>query len=46
MNLQGLGALISIEAAGIALLSFKEGHESFQKARGSMICCDCKDNCN
>lgn len=38
-----IGGLDSIGAIGIALFSFKEGRESFGKAKGLM--CGCKNNC-
>lgn len=37
-----IGGLDSIGAIGIAGISFKEGREAFQKARGNMVC-SCKD---
>ena len=44
-ELTGIGGLDSIGAILIAWLSFREGRESFQKARGN-IACGCKDNCD
>jgi divalent metal cation (Fe/Co/Zn/Cd) transporter len=44
-ELTGIGGFDSLGAILIAGLSFKEGRESFQKAKGNMIC-TCKDNCN
>jgi len=44
-ELTGIGGLDSIGAILIAGLSFKEGRESFQKAKGN-ITCSCKNNCN
>ena len=41
----GIGGLDSIGAILIAWLSFREGRESFQKARGNIVC-GCKDNCH
>ena len=43
-ELTGIGGLDSIGAVLIAGLSFKEGRESFQKAKGNLACC-CKDDC-
>ncbi len=43
-ELTGMGSMDSIGAAGIAVFSFKEGRESFQKAKG--LACRCKDNCH
>ncbi|OGP65700.1 MAG: hypothetical protein A3K22_05380 [Deltaproteobacteria bacterium RBG_16_42_7] len=40
----GIGMLDSLGAVGIAVLSYKEGHESFEKARGNLIC-SCQDSC-
>ena len=42
--LTGIGGLDSIGAIFIAALSFKEGRESFQKARG--LSCSCQGNCH
>ena len=42
-ELTGIGGLDSIGAIFIAGLSFKEGRESFQKARG--LSCSCQGNC-
>jgi divalent metal cation (Fe/Co/Zn/Cd) transporter len=44
-ELTGIGGLDSLGAILIAGLSFREGRESFQKAKGNMTC-TCKDNCN
>jgi divalent metal cation (Fe/Co/Zn/Cd) transporter len=44
-ELTGIGGLDSLGAILIAGLSFREGRESFQKAKGNMMCA-CKDNCN
>jgi divalent metal cation (Fe/Co/Zn/Cd) transporter len=41
--LTGIGGLDSLGAIFIAGLSFKEGRESFQKAKG--LSCSCQDNC-
>ncbi|MBF0328399.1 MAG: cation transporter [Nitrospirae bacterium] len=38
-ELTGLGMLDSIGAIGIAALSFKEGREAFDKAKGKECCC-------
>ncbi len=43
-ELTGIGWLDSIGAILIAWLSFREGREAFQKAKGNLACC-CKDNC-
>ncbi len=40
----GIGLLDSLGAAGIALLSFKEGRESFEKAEGKA--CSCSGRCS
>lgn len=37
----GISAVDSIGAILIAVLSFKEGRESFEKARGELTCCSC-----
>jgi len=37
-ELTGIGMLDSLGAVGIAVLSFKEGREAFEKARGNLIC--------
>jgi divalent metal cation (Fe/Co/Zn/Cd) transporter len=39
----GIGSLDSLGAAGIAIFSFKEGREAFDKAKGKSRCCgsDC-----
>jgi divalent metal cation (Fe/Co/Zn/Cd) transporter len=42
-ELTGIGGLDSLGAILIAGLSFKEGRESFQKAKG--LCCSCHGNC-
>ncbi len=44
-ELTRIGGLDSIGAILIAWLSYREGHESFQKARGNIVC-GCKDNCH
>jgi divalent metal cation (Fe/Co/Zn/Cd) transporter len=44
-ELTGIGGLDSLGAILIAGLSFREGRESFQKAKGNMMCA-CKANCN
>lgn len=38
-ELTGLGMLDSLGALGIAVLSFKEGREAFEKAEGKACCC-------
>jgi divalent metal cation (Fe/Co/Zn/Cd) transporter len=43
-ELTGIGGLDSIGAVFIAGFSFKEGRESFQKAKG--IACSCQDKCH
>jgi len=43
-ELTGIGGLDSIGAIFIAGFSFKEGRESFQKAKG--LSCSCIDNCH
>jgi divalent metal cation (Fe/Co/Zn/Cd) transporter len=43
-ELTGIGGLDSLGAIFIAGLSFREGRESFQKARANMFCA-CKDHC-
>jgi len=44
-ELTGIGWLDSVGAILIAWFSFKEGRESFQKARNNFKC-GCKDNCH
>ncbi len=44
-ELTRIGGFDSIGAIMIAWLSFREGRESFQKARGNIVC-GCKDNCH
>lgn len=43
-ELTGLGLIDSIGAAGIAVLAFREGRESFEKARGNFAC-SCQGTC-
>ena len=43
-ELTGIGGIDSIGAAGIAWLSFREGREAFQKAKGKA--CSCQAACN
>lgn len=43
-ELTGFGGLDSIGAILIAGLSYREGREAFEKARGSLLC-SCKGNC-
>ncbi len=38
-ELTGIGMLDSLGAAGIAFLSFKEGREAFEKAKGNLCSC-------
>jgi len=40
----GLGAVDSIGAVGIALFSFREGREAFEKSKGNMTCV-CQGKC-
>jgi divalent metal cation (Fe/Co/Zn/Cd) transporter len=44
-ELTGLGFLDSFGAVGIAGLSFREGREAFEKAKGNLIC-GCQDKCH
>ncbi len=44
-ELTGLGLLDSLGAAGIAVLSFREGREAFQKAKGNLMC-SCQGKCH
>jgi divalent metal cation (Fe/Co/Zn/Cd) transporter len=43
-ELTGIGMLDSLGAVGIAVLSFKEGREAFEKAKGNLIC-SCQGSC-
>jgi len=43
-ELTGIGVLDSLGAVGIAVLSFKEGREAFEKAKGNLIC-SCQGSC-
>ena len=43
-ELTGIGGLDSIGAVFIAWFAFKEGKESFEKAKGN-ACCECGDDC-
>ncbi|MBI5205162.1 MAG: cation transporter [Nitrospirae bacterium] len=43
-ELTGIGGLDSIGAAGIAWLSFREGREAFEKAKGNLAC-GCQGKC-
>ncbi|MBI5847275.1 MAG: cation transporter [Nitrospirae bacterium] len=43
-ELTGIGMLDSLGAAGIAVLSFKEGREAFEKAKGNFKCA-CQGSC-
>lgn len=40
----GIGALDSLGALGIAILSFREGKEAFEKAKGKLTC-SCQGKC-
>lgn len=44
-ELTGLGLLDSLGAAGIAFLSLREGRESFEKAKGNLVC-SCQGKCH
>ena len=44
-ELTGLGLLDSFGAVGIAGLSFREGHEAFEKAKGNLVC-GCQGKCH
>ena len=39
-----IGLLDSLGAVGIAIFSFKEGHEAFDKAKGKSCCCETECN--
>jgi divalent metal cation (Fe/Co/Zn/Cd) transporter len=39
-ELTGIGLIDSLGAIGIAIFSFREGHEAFDKARGGSCCCE------
>ncbi len=43
-ELTGIGMLDSFGALGIAMLSFKEGREAFEKAKGNLMC-SCQGSC-
>jgi divalent metal cation (Fe/Co/Zn/Cd) transporter len=43
-ELTGMGVLDSLGAAGIAVLSFREGREAFEKAKGNSMC-SCGGKC-
>ncbi|MFI5294642.1 MAG: cation diffusion facilitator family transporter [Thermodesulfovibrionales bacterium] len=43
-ELTGIGTVDSLGAVGIALLSFREGREAFEKARGNLTC-SCQGKC-
>ena len=43
-ELTGIGMLDSLGAVGIAALSFREGREAFEKAKGNLIC-SCQGSC-
>lgn len=44
-ELTGIGLLDSFGAIGIASLSFKEGREALEKAKGNLIC-GCREKCH
>jgi divalent metal cation (Fe/Co/Zn/Cd) transporter len=44
-ELTGVGSLDSLGALGIALLSFREGREAFEKAKGNLAC-SCQGQCH
>ena len=44
-ELTGMGLLDSLGAAGIAVLSFREGREAFEKAKGYLMC-SCQGKCH
>lgn len=44
-ELTGIGMLDSLGAVGIAVLSFREGRESFEKAKGNLTC-SCHGTCH
>ncbi len=43
-ELTGMGMLDSLGAVGIAVLSFKEGREAFEKSQGNLTC-SCRSSC-
>jgi len=43
-ELTGIGMLDSLGAVGIAVLSFKEGREAFEKTKGNFTC-TCQNSC-
>lgn len=43
-ELTGIGMLDSLGAGGIAALSFREGHEAFEKAKDNLFC-SCEGSC-
>ncbi len=43
-EMTGIGMVDSLGAVGIALLSFREGREAFEKARGKLTC-SCQGKC-
>lgn len=45
-TLTGIGWLDAIGSLGIALLSFREGREAFQKAKGLACSCSCTGSCD
>lgn len=43
-EISGIGMLDSLGAIGIAVVSFKEGREAFEKSKGNLIC-SCQGGC-
>jgi len=43
-EITGIGMIDSLGAAGIAVLSFREGREAFEKAKGNLLC-SCQGDC-
>jgi len=41
-ELTGIGGIDSLGAVLIAVFSFREGREAFEKSRGESCCCDCQ----
>lgn len=44
-ELTGVALLDPVGAAGIAVLSFREGREAYEKARGDLLSCGCQGKC-
>jgi divalent metal cation (Fe/Co/Zn/Cd) transporter len=44
-EMTGVGSLDSLGALGIAVLSFREGREAFEKAKGNLACA-CQGQCD